>query len=185
MELITPWKTTIAKINVADRYDMDAFANETFTLYAMTGGEDATQYAVSSELLPVTVAMRDDVITPAIRQLSMELFNDPMDSFYVETNGKWIEEGTGLYPHYHPGSVLSAICYPRDSQNGMTMFDPRGNACRGYPKPMRQHHFANFKISPKAGDIYLFPSYIQHSVSHVTEETRLSLLHEYYMTKHL
>ncbi|QTH80254.1 putative 2OG-Fe(II) oxygenase [Pseudomonas phage pPa_SNUABM_DT01] len=185
VEIIQPWKTEIAHFNVADRFDMEAYAEEIFLLFTMTQGEDASQVKVLRDVMPLIIEIRDDVITPAVKEFSKHAFGTSMEEFYVETNGKWIESGEGLYPHYHPGSVLSAICYPSDSANGLNMFDPRGNACRGYPKPMRQFHFGNYRISPKAGDVYIFPSYIQHSVTHVTEEMRLSLLHEYYVVKDL
>ena len=185
MELIQPWKIEIARINVASRYDMAAFAEEVFTLYTMTDGEDDSQQAFDPALFPVTLAMREEVITPAVKAFCEQAFGVPFEPTHVETNGKWIPPGEGLFPHYHPGSVLSAICYPQDSKNAMTMFDPRGNACRGYPKPMRHGHFGNYCISPKAGDVYIFPSYIQHSVAHVSEDMRLSLLHEYHATRNL
>jgi hypothetical protein len=183
MKYLQPWITEIAHFNVADQFDMDLFANEVFTLYSMTGGEDDSQVKVLAEHYPVIIEMRDKIITPAVMEFSKHSFNYEMDEFYVETNGKWIPPGEGLFPHLHPGSVISAICYPSDSENALNMFDPRCNAARGYPKPMRNHHFANLRISPKKGDIYIFPSYINHSVSHVTEDIRLSLLHEYYVTK--
>ncbi|MNO14058.1 hypothetical protein D3C76_36980 [compost metagenome] len=185
MDYIQPWKTEIAHFNVADRFDMATYAEEVFLLFNMTSGEDASQVKVSPEILPIILEMRDSIITPAVNEFAQRCFGTALSEFYVETNGKWIEGGEGLYPHYHPGSVISAICYPSDSANGLNMFDPRGNACRGYPKPMRQAHFGNYRISPKAGDVFIFPSYIQHSVTHVTEEMRLSLLHEYYAVKDL
>jgi len=185
METISLWATPLAKINVADQFDMAAYADEVFTLFSMTNGEDDRQRCIDEELFPIILTMRDEVITPAVQAYCQEHFGEAMFPFYVETNGKWIENGEGLYPHLHPGSIVSAICYPGDSTNALTMFDPRMNAMRGYPKRMRNHHFPNFKISPKQGDVWIFPSYVQHSVSHVTEDMRLSLLHEYYQTKDL
>jgi hypothetical protein len=103
----------------------------------------------------------------------------------METNAKWIKQGEGLYPHYHPGSCISAIFYPTDSKSGLNMFDPRVNACRGYPKEIRNNFMTTYQLSPEAGDLVIFPSYVQHSVSHVEEEVRLSLLTEYYLRKNL
>jgi uncharacterized protein (TIGR02466 family) len=185
METLSLWATPVARINVADQFDMQAWADEVFTMYSMTNGEDDRQRFVDPELFPIILEMRDQIITPAVNAFCKEHFGQDMEKYYVETNGKWIVEGEGLYAHLHPGSVLSAICYPNDSTNGLNMFDPRLNAMRGYPKRMRNHHFANFRISPKQGDVWIFPSYAQHSVSHVTEEVRLSLLHEYYMIDNL
>lgn len=186
MELLEKWVTPIARFNLADQFDMEAWALEVFTLNAMTNGEDASQEKVLLETFPIMLEMRDRIITPAVNEFSKAHFDYDMgDEFYVETNAKWIPPGEGLYPHLHPGSVISAICYPGDSENAINFFDPRCNAARGYPKPMRQHHFKAFRVSPRKGDIYIFPSYLNHSVSHVTEEIRLSLLHEYYVTKFL
>lgn len=186
MELIELWKTPIVKLNIADQFDMAGYADEVFSLFAMTGGEDDRQRCIDKEVFPIILTMRDEVITPAMKQFCRDHFEYSVERFYVDTNGKWIEPGQGLFPHLHPGSVVSAICYPTDSTNAMTMFDPKSNACRGYPKPMRNSPvFKNFSISPKQGDIYIFPSYVQHSVSHVTEDMRLSLLHEYYIIEDL
>lgn len=185
MNYLEPWKTEIGHFNVADQFDMTAFGEEIFTLFAMTNGEDESQRKIDPSTFPVLLKMRDETITPAVIEYTKRCFNYDMDKFHVESNGKWIAEGEGLYPHWHPGSVISVICYPVDSANGLNMFDPKGNAIRGYPKEMRWGHFANLNISPKAGDIFIFPSYLQHSVSHVTEEVRLSLLHEYYVTHNL
>ena len=185
MEYLTPWITEIAHINVNDQFDMDLFASEVLALHMATEGEHDHHFNAMAERYPVIFEMREHVITPAVKEFSKHSFGYEMDEFYVETNGKWIPAGEGLYPHLHPGSVISAICYPADSDNALNMFDPRGNAARGYPKTMRQNHFGNLRISPRRGDIYIFPSYINHSVSHVTDDIRLSLLHEYYVTKSL
>lgn len=186
METLSLWATPIVRINVADKYDMDSFADETFALFSMTGGDDDRQTVVTKDIFPTILSMRDDFITGAVKQYVKDHFDYEMTDHFVDTNGKWIEPGEGLFPHYHPGSVISVICYPSDSKDGMTMFDPRGNACRGYTKKMRNSkHFANFKISPKAGDIFIFPSYVQHSVAHVKDDIRLSLLHEYYIVTDL
>lgn len=185
MERIQPWKIEVVRLNVANDFDMEEFFNEVFLLNTMAGREDETQSKMDADLLPTILSMRDNVITPAIRQYAKDIWDYDLPEIEVETNAKWIPEGEGLFPHYHPGSCLSAICYPQDSASGLNMFDPRGHACRGYPKQIRDRHFAAWKISPKAGDIYIFPSYIQHSVSYVQEDVRLSLLHEYYFRHHV
>lgn len=184
METFSLWSTPVVKINVKDHFDMRAYADEIFAMNISTDGEDSIQARIDAEMFPITFTMRDEVITPAVKKYSLDHFDYCMEEFYVETNGKWIPAGEGLYPHFHPGSVFSAICYPANSKNAMTMFDPRGNARRGYPRKIRNsHHFANFTINPQEGDVYIFPSYVQHSVAHVTEEVRLSLLHEYHVIK--
>lgn len=181
MELLQPWKIQIAKLNMADLYDMTEFANEVFALNLMTNGEDELQSKLDPAVFPIILSMRDEFITPAVQEFTHVVFDYTLDDFEVETNGKWIPPGEGLYPHYHPSSAFSAILYPSDSESGINFFDPRGNACRGYPKAIRDRFFAKVPYSPRAGDVLIFPSYIQHSVSYVKEDVRLSLLHEYYL----
>lgn len=180
MNIIQPWKIEILRCNIASDYNMEDFANEVFSLNLMTNGEDESQGKLDPDIFPIIIQMREDTITPLVKEFVRGVFDYTLDAFDVETNGKWIPPGEGLYPHYHPSSAFSAIVYPQDSESGINFFDPRGNACRGYPKEIRDTFFAKYQLSPRAGDVLIFPSYIQHSVSHVKEDVRLSLLHEYY-----
>jgi len=181
-QFIQPWKIEMCHLNVAHCIDMDALRDEIGALSIMSNQENGEQKFVTNELCPNIIHLRDDLITPAVLNYSHSRWNYVIDKLRTETNAKWIKEGEGLYPHYHPGSQLSAIFYPDDAKQGLNMFDPRGNACRGYPKSIRNNHMGTVQISPKAGDIWIFPSYLQHSVSHVEEDTRLSLLTEYYFS---
>lgn len=181
MEHFDPWRTIVSKVNVADQFDMAMFYEEVFLLQAMAGQEDPTQSKLDPELVPTLLQMRDELITPLVREYALTHWGYEIPKIEVETNAKWIPEGEGLFPHYHAGSCISVICYPQDSESGINFFDPRGHACRGYPKEIRDKFFSAWKVSPKAGDIYIFPSYLQHSVSYVKEDVRLSLLHEYYL----
>lgn len=171
--------------NMSDRIDTEALRDEIFNLSLMTNNEDQDQEFILVEMVPLIINLRDQIVIPLVKQYMKDNFEYDLVDFDVDTNAKWIQRGEGLYPHYHPGSVMSAIIYPSDSVSGLNLFDPRGNACRGYPRSMRTKAFGTKHISPKAGDIYIFPSYLQHSVSHVVEDDRLSLLHEFYVRNDL
>lgn len=182
MRIIEPWRTPIGHINLGHCLDMEALRNEIGTL-AMMAQEDGDQRFVNDySTFPNIVHLRKDIIDHEVRKFVREQWNYGVVDFRVETNAKWFREGEGLFPHYHPGSQVSAIFYPETSPSGLAMFDPRGNACRGYPKPIRNHHMGTHLISPEAGDLWIFPSFVQHSVAHVKEDTRLSMLCEYYFS---
>lgn len=186
ISLIEPWRSVIGHFNMGGLINMADFYQEAFTLNAMVGGEDVTQGALEREMFPLLLGSRDEIITPAVRQYAKGLWEYDIDGrFEVETNAKWIPEGEGLFPHYHAGSCISVIVYPQDSVSGLNVFDPRGHACRGYPKEIRDKFFAVHRISPKAGDVFIFPSYMQHSVSYVQEDVRMSVLHEYYLRQNV
>lgn len=185
MNYVVPWKDTLAVNNLKDIVDLEALRDELFNLSLMTDNEDETQEFVNADLFPEIIRTRDNIITPMVTQYALDIFEYAIPEIIVETNAKWIKEGEGLFPHFHPGSCLSAIFYPGDSDSGLNIFDPRGNACRGYPKPIRNRFMSAYRLSPKAGDLVILPSYLQHSVSYVKEEVRLSLLHEYYLRSDL
>jgi hypothetical protein len=186
LDIIEPWRSVIGHINIGHLFNMEELHNEAFTLNMMATDEDATQSFLDKALFPTLLGIRDSVITPAVRAYALNQWEyDIQGRFQVETNAKWIKEGEGLYPHNHAGSCISAIIYPQDSKSGLNLFDPRGHACRGYPKAIRDKFFSTAHISPQAGDIYIFPSYMQHSVSYVQEDVRMSILHEYYLRENV
>lgn len=186
MQTIEPWRSVIGHFNLGPMFDVNGLQEEAFTLNQMATDEDEKQRYLDPDLFKLIMGTRDSVITPAVTAYAKNLWDyDITGRFEVETNAKWIPEGEGLFPHYHPGSCISVIVYPQDSKSGLNIFDPRVHACRGYPKEIRDKHFAAYKISPKAGDVYIFPSYMQHSVSYVQEDVRMSILHEYYLRKNV
>lgn len=186
MNMIEPWRSVIGHFNISHLFNMEQYYQEAFTLNQMATDEDVTQSFLDKDLFPLLLGSRDEIITPAVRAYAQSLWEyDIQGRFEVETNAKWIPQGEGLYPHYHAGSCISVIVYPQDSASGLNVFDPRGHACRGYPKEIRDKFFAVHRISPKAGDVFIMPSYLQHSVSYVQEDVRMSVLHEYYLRQNV
>ena len=183
MQYLEPWKIQIGRFEVkgCGQYTLDDLAGEIHYLSMLTNNEDGSQQFVSEEFIPAIMQLRELVITPLVKQYAKEVWNYEIPEIDVECNAKWIPPGEGLFPHYHPGSCISAIFYPGDSPSGINFFSPLVNAGRGYPKPIRNKFMGTVSISPKAGELYIFPSYLQHSVSYVQEDVRLSLLHEYYL----
>jgi len=77
--------------------------------------------------------------------------------------------------HQHSGSVVSGIFYIRAPKGGdLILSDPRSNAVRGYPDPFK-HYFKEQIITPKDGDIIIFPSYLWHEVNGDNDEPRISM----------
>jgi hypothetical protein len=186
MNIIQPWQIQIFRANLLEfipTFDLALFAEEVFTLNQLAGGQAKTQDLLDHDLFPHILHTRDHTIRNVLHRWVRDTFDFELkeDMYDVETNAKWIPEGEGLYPHVHASSAFSVIVYPQDSESALVFFDPRVNACRGYPAAIRDKFFAKHAISPKAGDMYIFPSYLQHSVSYVKEDVRLSLLHEYYL----
>lgn len=180
MELIQPWKIEIAHMNLLDRVDNNAIAEEVHVLHCLCPRDSKTPLKVTAEQFPALAHFRDNVLTPImIGYIRQALGANPYD-ITIDTFGKAFDKGEGLGSHLHGNSLITTVYYPEDSEAGMSLADPRFNASRGYPRPIRDKHFGEYYVSPKAGGLWIMPSYIQHSVEANQEEIRLSLINDFH-----
>lgn len=179
MKLIEPWKTAIGMINIKDKVDLAALADEIIQLHCLTHDDDTKPFKTDDSITPLCMKLIDDHITPAVKIFCKEAMGFDLTDFRIDTFGKWFKAGQNLTAHLHGGTGITTIFYCADSKDSLISFDPRGNACRGYPRDVRDNHFGNLVIAPKAGDIYIVPSYIQHCIPTVEDEMRLSLVNDY------
>lgn len=180
MEFHEPWKTMIARVNLAEHVDLEAIATEIHALHCASPRESTTIYPVTPEEFPVICQFRDDVVTGVIREYILRTFGVLAEELTIDTFGKWFERGSHLDAHLHGNSNVTSVFYPYEYNSGMLVNDPRFNACRGYPRHVRDAHFGNFFVAPQAGDLWIMPSYVQHSVPPVSEDLRVSLINDYH-----
>lgn len=179
MEIIEPWKMQIARVNLLSVVDNKAISEEIHVLHCLCPRESKTPLAITAEQFPALTHFRDKVLTPIVVDYIRQTFGvNPFD-MTVDTFGKVFENNEGLGSHLHGNSLLTTVYYPEDTEAGMSLADPRFNASRGYPRPVRDGHFGNYYVSPKAGDLWIVPSYIQHSVESNPEDMRLSLINDF------
>lgn len=179
MELINPWKITIGKINLLDQVDNKAISDEIHVLHCLCPRDSKTPLKITTEQFPALVKFRDDVLTPLVVKYIQDVFGVNPTDIMVDTFGKVFDHQEGLGSHLHGNSCITTVYYPEDTEAGMSLADPRFNASRGYPRPIRDDHFGNFYVAPKAGDLWIVPSYIQHSVEANPEDMRLSLINDF------
>ena len=181
MRLIQPWKIQIGHQNIAHLVDLEKLKDEILQLHCLTHNDDSKPHVTSVEESPEVCRVRDLIITPLVTDFAREVFDFDMvgQEFTVDTFGKWFKAGQELTAHLHGGTGITTVFYPSATEAQLIAFDPRGNACRGYPREIRDNHFGNYTIHPEAGDLYIIPSYIQHCVTTVSEDMRLSLVSDY------
>lgn len=180
MNLITPWKVQLACVNLSAHVDIEALAAEIHALHCASPRESKVPYTVTPEEFPEICQARDGIITEVVTDYIKQVFDHDPKNLRIDTFGKAFEKYQDLGAHLHGNSNVTSVFYPYGSPSGMLVFDPRGNASRGYPRPVRDGHFGNFYIQPEPGDLWIMPSYVEHSVSPVQEDLRLSMINDYF-----
>lgn len=180
MNIIEPWKIQVAKANILAQVDNLQLMNEMHTLHCLCPRNSQTPYNVTAEEFPALVHFRDEVVRPLALTFIKDVFGVDALELTIDTFAKAFEKGENLDSHLHGNSCLTSVYYPEDSKAGMSLFDPRFNASRGYPRKVRDVHFGEYYVAPRAGDLWLMPSYIQHSVEPNGEEIRLSLINDFH-----
>lgn len=179
MQLIQPWNTSILKVNLADLVNLEQISQEILNLHCIAPQESKTAYKVTPEEFPALCDFRDRVVTNLVKEYLKKTMDYNLTDFTVDTFGKWFEAGTDLGAHVHGSTGVTSVFYPADYESGMTIYDPRGNASRGYPREIRDSYFSPYYHAPKAGDLLIFPGYLQHYVPTVKDALRLSLINDY------
>ena len=182
-EYSQPWKTIISKMSVVDFVDLDALAGEIFTLDSEWDTDVGPNPSITSVLTPNIIKLRDEIITPAVLAYVNDIFDFEYDpsNLVVHTKGLTLRDNDYVGAHFHSAASFTTIFYPANSQAKLMLIDPRGNACRGYPRGVRKKHFDDIIIDPMAGDLYILPSYIAHQVTPVKSEFRTSLINDYFL----
>lgn len=180
MKIIQPWKIEIAQYSLLEQVDNNAITEEVHMLHCLSPRDSLTPLVVTPEQFPALCHFRDKIVHGLVVDYIRRVFGvEPFD-IATDTFGKVFDKQQGLGSHLHGNSCLTSVYYPSDSDAGMSLADPRFNASRGYPRSIRDNHFGEFYVAPKAGDLWIMPSYIQHSVAPSTEEMRLSLINDFH-----
>jgi hypothetical protein len=180
MEIIQPWQIKVARINIAEHVDLEGLAGEIHQLHCASPRESKTPYIVTPEEFPLICEARDGIITEKAKEFIKEAFGvDPLE-LAIDTFGKWFQKGEALGGHLHGNSCVTSVFYPYEYGTGMTLQDPRLNAQRGYSRRIRDNHFGDVYVQPKAGDLWLVPSYVPHYVPTVKDDLRISLINDFH-----
>lgn len=102
-----------------------------------------------------------------MEEMTTKYLNDAMG---IPNSGKHVIEPfyvrhrqfTYVHYHNHKGSMLTGIIYIDIPGGDIELHDPRSNANRRMGKVAKSGHFDPITLSPKTGDVVIFPSYVYH-----------------------
>lgn len=157
MELLSPWETHIAKINLSSKCNLDKITEEMFLMERES--PDKVDLCITDEsLVPNIISLRDKLITPLVSDYVKNEFHYDLykHGINLRTWGVILSDKTSLDVHYHPQSNVTSVFYPNSNLTSLMLMDPRGNACRGYPLEIQKQCFGNLRIKPNAGDLYIY-----------------------------
>lgn len=127
---------------------------------------------------PELVKFRDAVIEPAFAKYLSHYHDLNLDKFSSYKFRSWVSSNDVQY-HNHTSSHFSAVFYIYvDASTGgrLEMYDPRGNASRGYPAVDKlTKQFSRTDYQPETGGFIIFPSFLYHQVGQYLGNLRISL----------
>lgn len=167
------WQNNIWKLNLAGQVDLELIANEVLMVGKHT--------KISRDRQPEMEAVhnfQETMVHPRMLQYFQEEYGCDITTrdYYFQSFGSPILDGQGMGPHHHSFSLLTSVFYPISSEAQLVILDPRGVAGRGYPEEVQTKFFSNFRFTPKAGDLIIFPAHLVHMVSACDNDIRLSLI---------
>jgi uncharacterized protein (TIGR02466 family) len=121
-----------------------------------------------------------EVFNNEVKLFVKESINQDVD-FYIRKSWfsyhKKLEWNT---PHGHPDNSVVGVYYIKTNKDSgdLILHDPRGSTVFSqiWDENQKCFHRTYVRISPKVGDLILFPAYTVHSVEpNLSDETRISL----------
>jgi uncharacterized protein (TIGR02466 family) len=91
--------------------------------------------------------------------------------------GTCSEKDRNVHRHYHPNSFFSGVYYPQDIEYApIRFYTPYLQMLLPRKRANNIHNAHCIPIQPKQGDIFLFPSELEHdTIENFLEENRLSI----------
>ncbi len=118
----------------------------------------------------------------ATEQLFISIVSElkPEEGYCLDLDTAWLNlnpQHAENKVHIHPGADLSGVYYVKKPENsgGIVLYDPRVQI---YPvrTPKNEMRKDRFEINAKAGDLLVFPGWLQHSVdTNMSKEDRISI----------
>lgn len=161
------WSTPFLHVNVFDE-EQDLIQNLTTMVLvdADASALDATSLTRAS--MAERLIANDPIVVAAHEFMSKWTKTFVMDAYGVDLSEVVLEPFYLAQPHlqnvtYHNhGSMITGILYLDVPGGDVIFYDPRTNANRGMGVLAKTPNMASIKLSPKAGDLVMFPSYVYH-----------------------
>lgn len=129
---------------------------------------------------------KSEVVLPSFNNFLRNTINKELSDWSGFKAKAWLigtSKNYSINYHNHRGAQLSAVFYLMCEEGvggDISFTDPRQNSNRGYDESFIPW-FKDLKLSPKSGDLVVFPSFLYHHVSTYSGNIRLALPVDLYL----
>jgi len=175
VEKIIPFFTPVWKFNIGDKFDTDIarcyqIQNEAPSTKKSNVGGYQSQNVDLKIKFPDLVQRISPSLNGIIQDSELKL---SIDNAWININ----KTNNSNNSHYHPNSALSVVIYLQTNlDSGQIVFE-NPTASGAFPiDDSIKHFFGVYCISPKIGDVLVFPSYLKHYVEpNLSSQDRISI----------
>ena len=183
MQEIVPFSTIIYRdslFGINYNYMIDKITEMSKTLPSVarsnSGGWQSESSKERSELMSQIISEVDYRMNYVYTQYGIGAPN--LSNYWINVNPK----NTFNFAHNHPHSYFSAVLYLKTPENSGSISFDRPDMLQDYIVPVILNHNNSplFKVTPEAGMLLIFPSFLKHSVDmNLNDEERISIAFNY------
>ena len=176
------WATPIYKTSISQE-DFDSLVNTLMLIENVHRPQAEFDHDSLTEKIPLLKKLAYE----KYNEFFNVMFNTNLDK-YDYAFKSWLTGSTGNYYmdlHNHTGvpfvAVFYALAEEQDKGGELMIYDPRGNANRGFNTDFKDM-FAPIEFLPKTGDVIIMPGFLYHSVRPFQSSLRLAIPVDLFIT---
>jgi hypothetical protein len=176
------WATAVRLSKIKNTSLLEDLTQEILTSsYMKNPPSDFQEFDILKETSNISRQFLKDEVTLAFQEYLNEVLGVDLKQYHGYELRSWLA-GTGngymIPTHNHSGASLSAVFYLLTDDTGkggeLELIDPRSNANRGYDRNFKKL-FEKQVLTPKTGDVIVFPSFVYHYTLPFTGSIRLAI----------
>jgi len=183
MQEIVPFSTIIYRDSlfcINYNYMIDKIIQLSKTLPSVgksnSGGWQSESTAERSDLMSQIITEVDYRMNYVYEQYGIG--KPKLNNYWINVNPK----NTFNFSHNHPHSYFSAVLYIKTPKDSGSISFERPDMLNDYivPSIIKPNNSVLFKVTPQAGMLLIFPSFLKHSVDiNLSDEERISIAFNY------
>jgi len=175
------WPTPLLKTNFSEEIRNDLLSHFLTKYDFLNSSGDLSNVNIFDDESDIIYKFTDEVVLPLFDTFLKESLEKGMLSWKSYKLKGWLTGSGKNYAsnlHNHKGAVISSVfyllCEEVDVGGEIYFTDPRQNSNRGYDNQFSKW-FEHLSLTPKSGDVVIFPSFLYHYVATYRGNIRIAM----------